>query len=104
MNLPSQNEVEDSINTWLENAGLGEDRFFITRTSFQAVKLQFYALGLIRMEMLLRPGEEHYTVQGRSGAASPQPTLCWVLTDAGRAALAGLLAEKRPESGLSTTA
>jgi hypothetical protein len=56
------------------------------------------------MEMLLRAGEEHYTVQGRSGTASPQPILCWVLTDAGRTALADLLAEKRPESGLSTTA
>jgi hypothetical protein len=108
MNLPSQPEVEDQLNAWLagisENPGSGQDRVTITRKSFQAVKLQFYALGLIRMEMLLRPGEVHYSVEGDARIGSPQPTLCWSLTDAGRATLAGLLAEKRPESGLSTTA
>jgi hypothetical protein len=102
MNLPAQPEVEDQINAWLaslsENLGSGQDRVTITRKSFQAVKLQFYALGLIRMEMLLRPGENYYTAEGSTGTGSPQPTLCWVLTDAGRAALAELLAEKRPES------
>jgi hypothetical protein len=76
----------------------------ITHKSFQAIKLQFYALGLIRMQMLLRAGEDYYSAEGIARTGSPQPKLCWMLTDAGRAALAGLLAEKRPESGLSTNA
>jgi hypothetical protein len=104
MNLPTQPEVEDTINAWLKSSAPGQNRVSITHKSFQAIKLQFYALGLIRMQMLLRAGEDYYSAEGIARTGSPQPKLCWMLTDAGRAALAGLLAEKRPESGLSTNA
>ena len=59
----------------------------IASPSFQTVKIQFYALGLVRMEKLLSSGFPQ---------DPPQPALCWALTDSGRVALADLLAEKRP--------
>ena len=84
MHLPPEREVQYSINQWLSK--LVQNNVKIAGLSFQTVKIQFYSLGLIRMEMLMR----------RTGAA-PQPTLCWVLTEAGRGALAELLAEKRQD-------
>jgi hypothetical protein len=108
MNLPAQPEVEEQVNAWLsgEIADIGseQDRVAITRKSFQAIKVQFYALGLIRMEMLMRPGDSFYGADGSPGIGSPQPTLCWVLTDAGRATLAELVAEKRPASAIPKNA
>src|ERR1017187_2098080 len=54
MNSPSEDEVRLSIDQWLYE--LRQDKVRIAEPSFQTVKLQFYALGLIRIEMLeLRP-------------------------------------------------
>jgi hypothetical protein len=78
MNLQPEWQVQASINEWLSE--LAQPTVRITDSSFRKVKIQFYALGLIRMEILMRHGAL---------------TLCWVLTEAGRAALAELLAEKR---------
>ena len=89
MNSPSEDEVRLSIDQWLYE--LRQDKVKIAEPSFQTVKFQFYALGLIRIEMLeLRPVGLHTD-------PTPRRTLCWVLTEAGRAALAELLAEKRQD-------
>jgi Domain of unknown function (DUF4062) len=85
MNLPPEWQVQSCIKQWLSD--LAQSKVVkIAGPSFQKVKIQFYALGLIRMEMLMRPG---------AGNNPPQPRLGWVLTEAGRGALAELLAEKR---------
>jgi hypothetical protein len=89
MNLPPELEVGVNMNQWLSE--LTQNKVNVTRPSFQTVKVQFYALGLIRIEMLMR------RVFFASNPA-PQPALCWVLTEAGRATLADLLGEKRPEA------
>jgi hypothetical protein len=80
MDLPPEWQVQGSIDQWLSELAPG--KVAMTGPSFQKVKIQFYSLGLIRMEILMRHGAT---------------TLCWVLTEAGRAALAELLAEKRQD-------
>lgn len=82
MDLPAEWQVLECINQWL--AGLAQTNVNITEATSQKIKTQFYALGLIRMEFLARP--------------NVGPALCWVLTEAGRGALADLLAEKRAEA------
>jgi hypothetical protein len=96
MDLPSEDEVEDSFRPWLSNLARIED-VAIVLASFQRVKVQFYALGLIRMEMLMRSAGHRYTANDGYIPVS-QATLCWVLTEAGRCALADRMAEKRAES------
>ena len=86
MSLPPEWQVQISMNQWLSE--LAQNAVRITGPSFETVKIQFYSLGLSRMEMLMRRG---------TGNNPPQPVLCWVLTEAGRAALAELLAEKRQD-------
>jgi hypothetical protein len=85
LSVPPEWHVRSGMNQWL--ADLAQSAVNITGPSFQTVKIQFYSLGLIRMEMVMRR---------EMGGNPPQPTLCWVLTEAGRGALAELLAEKRP--------
>ena len=86
MDLPAEWQVQACIDQWLSE--LAQATVIITELSFKKVKIQFYALGLIRMEMLMRGG---------MGTISAQPILSWVLTEAGRSALAELLAEKRQD-------
>jgi hypothetical protein len=52
MNLPPELEVGVNMNQWLSE--LTQNKVNVTRPSFQTVKVQFYALGLIRIEMLMR--------------------------------------------------
>ena len=96
MNLPPERDVRRSMNQWLSELAQAEVK--ITDPSFQTVKIQFYALGLIRMEMLMRRGTgRSIAVDLHGPEPAPQPTLCWVLTETGRGALAELLAEKRQD-------
>jgi hypothetical protein len=83
MDLPGEWEVHGRLCDWL--CVLVQARVTMTERSFQKVKIQFYGLGLLRMEMLMRRGAK-------------TAMLCWVLTEAGRGALAELVAEKRPEA------
>ena len=77
LDVPEESSVEFAMTQRFRQ--LSEDPN-ATFTDLRRVKLQFYCLGLIRTEMVLRASEPNF--QGK--LYPPQPTLCWMLTDAGR--------------------
>ena len=52
MDLPPEAAVNDGINEWLRE--LAQDKSYITKPGFRTVKIRFYALGLVRTEILMR--------------------------------------------------
>lgn len=87
IDLPREGQVRGRINDWVREIAAEPEAIEVNE--FDRIKIQFYSLGLIKTEILLRMTNPHDT------RPQPQPTLCWVLTEAGRNSLADLLAEKR---------
>ena len=87
LSLPGEYDVETAIEEWIIE--LTGRHVRVLPASFEKIKIQFYSLGLIRMQR----------ISSQDRADLPVRTIvCWELTDEGRHALAGLLAEKRPLS------
>lgn len=86
VDLATEAEMHRRLSDWiaqqlLPHAGGPVD---LSHKSLQGIKLQFFCLGLIDIQLM-----------NRAHAAGVRPTRVWVLTEAGRAAFASLVGAKR---------
>jgi hypothetical protein len=91
MDLPPETAVRSELSRLLISSEAE-----ITDLTFRKIKVQLYALGLIRMEMYMhRQTGNWLPISANASNSASEPVLSWVLTEAGRRALADLLGEKR---------